>query len=64
MSEKKIIEEKRIKEENERIKQWEIKFDADLKKKEEELIQKFYSNQEIEDEVMEDKIKKEDNERY
>ena len=44
MFEKRITEEKRIKDENERIKQWEIKFDADLAIKEDELNKKFYSD--------------------
>ena len=37
----KIAEEIRIKNENERIKEWELKFDQEQKKKEEELIKKF-----------------------
>ena len=57
---KRIAEEKRIKEENERIKQWEKKFDENLAKKEDELIKKFYSNQVKEDEVKKDELKKED----
>mgnify|MGYP006000485825 CR=1 FL=1 len=32
-------------EENRRLKEWEQKFDIEQKKKEEELIQKFYGNQ-------------------
>ena len=36
-----IAEEKRIETENKRIKEWEIKFDEDQKKKEDELIKKF-----------------------
>ena len=38
-------EEDRIREENRRIKEWEDKFDQDQKKKEEELIKKFYNDQ-------------------
>ena len=62
----KAEEEARIQEENRRIKEWEDKFDHEQKKKEEELIRKFYSdvdgsinqnNQEVEnnDEVDENK---------
>ena len=40
----KIEEEERIREENRRIKEWEDKFDQEQKKKEEELIRKFYSD--------------------
>ena len=40
-------EEERIREENRRIKEWEDKFDIDQKKKEEELIKKFYSDHSI-----------------
>ena len=36
-----IIEEKRIKDEDERIKDWERKFDKEQVRKEEELIKKF-----------------------
>ena len=54
--EKRIAEEKRTNEENERIKQWEKKFDSDLAKKEEELIKKFYSDQ-----IKEVEVIKEDN---
>ena len=50
MIQKKIFEEKRIKEENERIKNWEIKFDAEQKKKEDELLTKFNNAKEKEDE--------------
>ena len=39
-------EEKRIKEEKERIRQWEIKFDEEEKEREEELIRKFYRDSE------------------
>ena len=39
------LEGERIKQENQRIKEWEQKFDLDQKKKEEELIKKFYSDQ-------------------
>ena len=35
---------KQKEEENRRIKEWEIKFDEEQKKKEEELIRKFYSD--------------------
>jgi hypothetical protein len=61
--EARIIKENRIKEENERIKEWEIKFDADQKRKEEELIAKFAENNrknanakenELNEEVVED----------
>ena len=61
--EKRTIEKNRIKEENERIKEWEIKFDADQKRKEEELIAKFAENNrknanakenELNEEVVED----------
>ena len=38
-------EEERVREENRRIKEWEDKFDQEQKKKEEELIKKFYSDQ-------------------
>ena len=37
-------EEDRIREENRRIKEWEDKFDLEQKKKEEELIKKFYQS--------------------
>ena len=37
-------EEERIKEENRRIKEWEEKFDLEQKKREEALIEKFYSD--------------------
>ena len=37
-------EEERIREENRRIKEWEDKFDQEQKKKEDELIRKFYSD--------------------
>ena len=37
-------EELRIKEENRRLKEWEEKFDKEQKIKEQELIDKFYSN--------------------
>ena len=37
-------EEDRIKEENRRLKEWEDKFDQEQKKREEELIRKFYSD--------------------
>ncbi len=40
----KVEEEERIREENKRIKEWEDKFDQEQKKKEEELIRKFYSD--------------------
>ena len=40
----KAEEEERIRVENQRIKEWEEKFDIDQKKKEEELIKKFYSD--------------------
>ena len=40
----KAEEEERIKVENQRIKEWEEKFDLEQKKKEEELIKKFYSD--------------------
>ena len=43
----KIEEEKRIHEENERVKEWEIKFDEEQKKKEEELIRKFYNTESV-----------------
>ena len=39
--ETKIAEEKRIQDENERIKEWERKFDIEQNKKEEEFIKKF-----------------------
>ena len=42
----KISEEKRIEEENRRIKEWEQKFDEEQQKKEEELIRRFYRNEE------------------
>jgi len=42
--EAKIVKENIIKEENERIKQWEINFDAEQEKKEKELIKKFSVN--------------------
>ena len=41
----KMEEEDRIREENRRIKEWEDKFDLEQKKKEEELIKKFYNDQ-------------------
>ena len=41
-------EEQRIKEENRRIKEWEDKFDQEQKKREDELIRKFYSDRQIE----------------
>jgi len=40
----KTEEEERIKQENQRIKEWEDKFDQDQKQKEDDLIKKFYSN--------------------
>ena len=42
----KIAEEKRIEEENRRIKEWEQKFDEQQQKKEDELIKRFYRNEE------------------
>ena len=41
----KLEEEERIREENRRIKEWEDKFDQEQKLKEEELIKKFYNDQ-------------------
>ena len=41
----KAEEEERIRQENQRIKEWEEKFDLEQKKKEEELIKKFYSDE-------------------
>ena len=41
----KADEEERIRQENQRIKEWEEKFDIEQKKKEEELIKKFYSDE-------------------
>ena len=41
----KAEEEERIREENRRIKAWEDKFDLEQKKKEEELINKFYNEE-------------------
>ena len=38
--------QKRIDDENRRIKEWERKFDEEQKKKEDELIKKFYSAKE------------------
>ena len=43
----KAEEEDRIREENRRIKEWEDKFDQEQKIKEEELIKKFYSDQQL-----------------
>ena len=40
----KLEEEQRILEEERRLKEWEEKFDLEQKKKEEALIQKFYSD--------------------
>ena len=40
----KLEEEQRIQEEERRLKEWEEKFDLEQKKKEEELIKKFYSD--------------------
>ena len=37
-------EEERIKEENNRIKEWEDKFDQEQRTREEELIKKFYND--------------------
>ena len=75
-----IIEEKRIKDEDERIKKWERKFDEDQIRKEEELIKKFNDqlNKEKEEnkkiiefkkevkikEIIEDEVKKEENEGF
>ena len=42
---KKDEQEKRIRDENRRLKEWEIKFDQEQKIKENNLIQKFYSDQ-------------------
>ena len=44
-----IDEEKRINDENERIKEWERNFDEEQEKKEEELLEKF-NNEKIENE--------------
>ena len=46
-------EEQRINEENRRIKEWEDKFDQEQKKREDELIRKFYSDRQIEPENIE-----------
>ena len=43
----KTEQEERIREENRRIKEWEDKFDLEQQKKEETLIQKFYSDQKV-----------------
>ena len=40
----KTEEENRIRDENRRIKDWEDKFDQEQKKKEEDLVKKFYSD--------------------
>ncbi len=51
-----IEKEKRLEEENRRLKEWETKFDEEQKKKEEELIRKFYSdNSETKSESNEEK---------
>ena len=39
------IQNKRIEEENMRIKEWEKKFDEEQRKKEDELIKKFYNQE-------------------
>ena len=49
-------EEERVREENRRIKEWEDKFDQEQKKKEEELIKKFYSDQSTIQDNEDDKI--------
>ena len=51
MLKQKAEEEERIREENRRIKEWEDKFDQEQKKKEDELIKKFYSDNSILDNV-------------
>ena len=47
----KIAEDIRIKNENERIKEWEIKFDQEQKMKEEDLIKKYKEDKEKEGEI-------------
>ena len=54
MIEKEIYEEKRIKEEDDRIKDWEINFDAEQAKKEEELLKKFNNAEERENQRIKD----------
>ncbi len=56
----KAEEEERIREENRRIKEWEDKFDQEQKKKEEALIQKFYSDQSTSNEPLTNKENIED----
>ena len=40
------MKKKELNDENRRIKEWERKFDEEQKKKEDELIKKFYSDKE------------------
>ena len=51
----KLEEEQRILEEERRLKEWEEKFDLEQKKKEEELIKKFYSDNSLNKDEPEEK---------
>jgi hypothetical protein len=53
-----IHEEKRIDDENERMKVWEKNFDAEQKKKEEELLKKFYNDEKQNERAESDTSKK------
>ena len=55
--EAKISEEKRIQDENERIKEWERKFDIEQTKKEEEFIKKFGYSKNKNSELINDSTK-------
>ena len=55
--EAKIAEEKRIQDENERIKEWERKFDIEQAKKEEEFIKKFGYSKNKNSELINDSTK-------
>ena len=59
--EAKIEEEKRIKEEQERLRQWEYKFDEEQAKREEELIRKFYKDNEDDKTDASEDVKKNNN---
>ena len=51
MREARIADEKRLEAENQRIKEWEIKFDEEQRKKEEELIRRFEEKENIENQI-------------
>jgi hypothetical protein len=80
ITEARLFEEKRVKDEEERIKEWERKFDKEQIAKEEELIKKFndqlirekeenekiieFRKEEVVEEIIDNEIKKQEDEKY